>query len=78
MPGGQLFSGQNPIRRLTTRQLSRIFHLYVHPVFWSKSECYFLIISLPQHIRGTLQASSDPLLQVQAFFTSNSRSQALQ
>jgi hypothetical protein len=38
----------------------------------------FLIISLPQHIRGTLQASSDPVLQAQAFFTANSRPQVLQ
>lgn len=38
----------------------------------------FLIISLPQHISGTLQASSDPELQVQAFFTANSRSHLLQ
>jgi hypothetical protein len=38
----------------------------------------FFVISLPQHIRGTLQASSDPELQVQAFFTSNSSPQVLQ
>ena len=38
----------------------------------------FLVISLPQHIRGTLQASSDPDLQPQAFFTSNSRPQVWQ
>jgi hypothetical protein len=38
----------------------------------------FLVISLPQHIKGTLQASSDPDLQAQAFFTDNSRPQASQ
>jgi hypothetical protein len=38
----------------------------------------FLVISLPQHIRGTLQASPDPELQVQAFFTANSKPQVLQ
>jgi hypothetical protein len=38
----------------------------------------FLVISLSQHIRGTLQASSDPVLQEQAFFTSNSSPQVLQ
>jgi hypothetical protein len=38
----------------------------------------FLVISLPQHIRGTLQASSDPVVQEQAFFTSNSSPQVLQ
>jgi hypothetical protein len=38
----------------------------------------FLSISLPQHIRGTLQASSDPDLQAQVFFTSNSKPQLSQ
>jgi hypothetical protein len=38
----------------------------------------FLTIALPQHIRGTLQALSDPDLQVQVFFTANSRPQVLQ
>jgi hypothetical protein len=37
-----------------------------------------LVISLPQHISGTLQASSDPDLQVQVFFTANSSPQASQ
>jgi hypothetical protein len=38
----------------------------------------FGVISLPQHIRGTLQASSDPVLQAQVFLTANSRPQVLQ
>jgi hypothetical protein len=38
----------------------------------------FLVISLPQHIKGTLQAPSDPDLQVQVFFTSNSKPHVLQ
>jgi hypothetical protein len=38
----------------------------------------FLTISLPQHIRGTLHASSAPVLQAQAFFTDNSKPQVLQ
>ena len=38
----------------------------------------FFFISLPQHIRGTLQASSDPVRQVQAFFTANSSPQVSQ
>jgi hypothetical protein len=50
----------------------------VHPVFGSRAYTLFLVISLPQHIRGTLQASFDPESQVQAFFTSNSRPQVLQ
>jgi len=37
-----------------------------------------MTISLPQHIRGTLHASSDPELQAQAFFTASSRPQVSQ
>ncbi|WP_419664247.1 hypothetical protein [Desulfosarcina variabilis] len=44
----------------------------------SNIDHYFFFISLPQHISGTLQASPDPAVQVQVFFTSNSSPQASQ
>jgi len=50
----------------------------VHRVHLAAPICLFWVISLPQHIRGTLHASSDPELQAQAFFSASSKPQVSQ
>jgi len=79
-PNFRLFSINEPsenqmkFRRLTCQ-------IAIRPLFdfnLKKIKCYFFFISFPQHINGTLQASSDPEVQEQGWETFNSSPQASQ